>query len=79
MNYRSQYLLIDQEGMPCEIVFFTTDYALEQGLCNVDTNRVLLSVSMYSEWRSLVGGHSDYQKKFFDNLKKVSDFGLPEF
>jgi hypothetical protein len=42
----------------------------ENGFWNVDTNKVALTPSLYSQFRSL--NTQALQKKFFDQLRKVS-------
>ena len=42
----------------------------ENGFWNIDTNKVALTPSLYSQFRSLDTQES--QRKFFDQLRKVS-------
>jgi hypothetical protein len=46
----------------------------ENGFWNVDTNKVALTPSLYSQFRSL--NTQALQKKFFDQLRKVSATSL---
>jgi hypothetical protein len=52
-----------------------TSESVVQGLWNVENNHVLLSPSLYSDFRNLK--LQSQQKEFFSHLKKVSSSLLP--
>lgn len=71
MVKRSTYTIISEEGDAVDIEFYVTDDPMRQGMWDVMSNQVLLTPAMYNEWRLLIGGTRQAQKKFFDGLQQV--------
>ena len=55
-------------------IYVYDDSSCENGFWNIDTNKVALTPSLYSQFRSLSTQAS--QRKFFDQLRRVSSTSL---
>ncbi len=55
-------------------IYVYDDSSSDNGFWNVDTNKVALTPSFYSQFRSL--DTQVLQRKFFDQLRKVSSTSL---
>jgi hypothetical protein len=55
-------------------IYVYDDSSSENGFWNVDTNKVALTPSLYSQFRSL--NTQALQRKFFDQLRRVSSTSL---
>ncbi len=52
-----------------KLKFYLSDIS---GVWNVDNNHIYLNQALYSRWRDCMN-HPPQQKKFFDQLRKISN------
>ncbi len=72
MLLRNTLMFIPKGGVEVvKVMIYTSETITTAGLWNIDNNKVILSDRLYYEYRSCKTQNE--QRKFFDQLKQVSN------